>query len=282
MSNTTTKTKTDQIVLTEEMIAQQLGDCYVPLESEDKEAYINAINKFLNKIPDFNLPKRSWRDLHGYHWARDYCRNQNVRWIDYRFFLKNPSIRPYCDNQGAGYFFAIVVNADNEKFCIVKRSYYSPPSKLHTRLGIKLFREIYTLLVRDILSPSFFARRYKAWGDKMELLKTSQGVFFPLRQNEYVLWNGITYNDRTCEIRGKKILVSFPQKSNKKVNISTSTVYHNNISDVYNFFKNISFEKTATKEEIMHLVDKQHEEERRALVWNQEQEIKKLENLFGK
>ena len=38
MSNTTTKTKRDQIVLSEEIIAQQLGECYVPLESEDKEA----------------------------------------------------------------------------------------------------------------------------------------------------------------------------------------------------------------------------------------------------
>ena len=38
MSNTTTKTKKEQIVLSEEIIAQQLGECYVPLESEYNEA----------------------------------------------------------------------------------------------------------------------------------------------------------------------------------------------------------------------------------------------------
>ena len=282
MSNTTTKTKKEQIVLSEEIIAQQLGECYVSLESEDKEAYINAINKFLNKIPDFNIPKRSWKELNGYHWAKDYCRNQNVQWIDYRFFLKNPTIQPYCDNQSVGYFFGIVVNANNEKFCIVKRPYYSLASKLHNRLGIKLFREIYTLLVRDILSPSFFARRYKSWSDKANLLKMHNDILFPLRQNEYMSLSNIKYDERKFEVRGNQIIIAFPQRSAKKVNVSSRTICYTSMHDIFKFFNNLSFEKVITKANVFDLIDKYHQEERENLVYTQEQELKKLEKLFGK
>ena len=42
------------------------------------------------------------------------------------------------------------------------------------------------------------------------------------------------------------------------------------------------FEKVITKANVFDLIDKYHQEERENLVYTQEQELKKLEKLFGK
>lgn len=245
------------INLTEKDYEVILGDCYVPMDSKDKEVYITAIEKFISKFPTFHLKITAPMSLPHNHWAKNICLTNNLSLIDnYSFYLKDPTLEYDFNKRSEGKCMAIGIKDNGDKVVILKRTYWGSGQFLNIRLGYTCLRTLYKCFVRDILDPSFYDRRRKSWEDFVEMMNNSKCFF---RCKKTSMWpinkiSSLRLSEHGMWLHGQYSSIS-SANGNTKLVTNKHTINSRSFTDIFSWMNKLQKSSIHSQEEVNKWID---------------------------
>lgn len=147
--------------LKQEELHNILGDCYVPHTSVNKDEYLTAINKFINKVPSFKpgLEELNKKTRCGTSWFTGLQRRTGWKVLRLNYFYLNQTLYENITRNGCN--ICIMVDDDDVKHIVRKSSHYAQAKEINCTLGISTLKNLYKLFVEDVMHPMAVLRGLK-------------------------------------------------------------------------------------------------------------------------
>ena len=236
-----------------------LGEYFIPPSCNDKQLYINTINKFINSVPRFKPIVKNC----SYHSKMiRYAESNNYKILDIRMFTNNLS----SDLKG-GYWngkgIEIMVDENDVKHIILIRTQNGNPKEMSASLGLNTLVSIYNGFVLNMEIPT----------RNLRLLKEAKSFFDNLKYPHYIqnaasfsnlkyeLIKEVKFDIRNCRLQLHYDLFSI-NKSSLSCEINRDRwIDKNDLPTINNLIKNHKIvDKEVIKEEVSKLFEKRQEE----------------------